>query len=110
MKKGILRSKASLPAWTKATPAPLAVSVEPEFVEVKERPSPLPWRRQLAGWPDEWREVWGRAANALEDTGLDWKAAEKQAFTETLALKRQGTAVAEVAAVATTKTLFREVA
>lgn len=69
--------------------------------------NPLPWREPLARWPDEWRERWGHRANALEDQGLGWKDAEEQAFTETLASKRQGATVAEVAAVETTRTFFK---
>lgn len=92
MGKVLKRSKATLPAWTKATPTPLVVSVEPEFTETKEKPSPLPWRRQLVGWSDEWREQWGVQANALEDQGLNWREAEQQAFIETLKAKREVTA------------------
>jgi hypothetical protein len=36
----------------------------------------------LARWPDEWRERWGRRANALEEAGLPWHEAEAQAFVE----------------------------
>lgn len=70
----------------------------------------LPWREPLARWPDDWRERWGRRANDLEDAGLHWIEAERQAWNETLDLKRQGPTAAKVAAVETTKTLFREVA
>ncbi len=70
----------------------------------------LPWREPLARWPDEWRERWGRRANDLEAAGVDWVEAEKLAWNETLAAKRQGTTVAEVAAVETTRRLWKEVA
>lgn len=72
----------------------------------------LPWRRRLAKWPDEWRERWGVRANQLEDTGLDWVEAERQAWNETMVLKRQGETVAKVAAVETTRTqaLWKETA
>jgi len=43
---------------------------------------PPEYRRVLANWPDEWREEWGRRANALEDNGLTWRDAEAQAFAE----------------------------
>lgn len=43
---------------------------------------PPPCRMALARWPDEWRERWGRRANALEDTGLPWHEAEARAFVE----------------------------
>ncbi len=48
-----------------------------------------PWRRRLARWPDPWRERWGVRANALEDTGLDWRQAEQQAFEELKTQKEQ---------------------
>jgi hypothetical protein len=43
---------------------------------------PPEYRRVLANWPDEWREQWGRRANALEENGLSWRDAETQAFVE----------------------------
>jgi hypothetical protein len=45
-------------------------------------PRPLAYRAVLANWPDEWRERWGRRANALEETGLHWRDAEGQAFVD----------------------------
>jgi hypothetical protein len=36
----------------------------------------------VADWPVEWRERWGRRANALEEQGLSWRDAEAQAFVE----------------------------
>jgi hypothetical protein len=37
----------------------------------------------VADWPIEWRERWGRRANALEEeNGLSWRDAETQAFVE----------------------------
>jgi hypothetical protein len=42
----------------------------------------LPYRMVLADWPDEWRERWGRRANALEESGLSWRDAEGRAFVE----------------------------
>lgn len=44
--------------------------------------SSTPWRSTLAGWSDARREQWGRRANELEAAGLDWRAAEAQAFEE----------------------------
>ena len=41
---------------------------------------PLAYRSVVAGWPLEWRELWGRRANDLEETGLSWRDAETQAF------------------------------
>lgn len=76
-----------------------------------EAPNPdLRWRPKLAKWPLEWRERWGLRANALEEQGLDWIEAERQAMNETMVLKRQAETVAPVAAVETTKRLWREVA
>jgi hypothetical protein len=43
---------------------------------------PLAYRSVVADWPLEWREQWGRRANALEETGLSWRDAEAQAFVE----------------------------
>jgi hypothetical protein len=50
---------------------------------------PPEYRRVLANWPDEWREQWGRRANALEDGGLSWRDAEAQAFVEVLSQLRE---------------------
>lgn len=43
---------------------------------------PLAYRSVVADWPVEWRERWGRRANALEECGLAWRDAETQAFVE----------------------------
>jgi hypothetical protein len=43
---------------------------------------PLAYRGVVAEWPVEWRERWGRRANALEEKGLLWRDAEAQAFVE----------------------------
>jgi hypothetical protein len=43
---------------------------------------PLAYRGVVAEWPIEWRERWGRRANALEEKGLSWRDAEAQAFVE----------------------------
>ena len=43
---------------------------------------PLAYRGVVAEWPVEWRERWGRRANALEEKGLSWRDAEAQAFVE----------------------------
>ena len=59
------------------------------MVDVK----PLPYRRVLADWPDEWRERWGRRANDLEDSGLSWRDAEGRAFVETYSQIRAATNV-----------------
>ena len=53
----------------------------------KSQPDRLPWRARLADWPDAWRERWGHRANQLEDSGLHWIEAEKQAWNETIKLK-----------------------
>jgi hypothetical protein len=52
-----------------------AVSVAPEV-------KPLPYRVVVAGWPEPWRERWGRRANELEEDGLSWRDAEGRAFVE----------------------------
>ena len=51
---------------------------------------PLAYRGVVAGWPDTWRERWGRRANELEETGLSWRDAEAQAFVEVWNIFRQG--------------------
>ncbi len=43
---------------------------------------PLAYRGVVAEWSLDWRELWGRRANALEDQGLSWRDAEAQAFIE----------------------------
>ncbi len=43
---------------------------------------PLAYRSVVAGWPLEWRELWGQRANELEETGLSWRDAETQSFVE----------------------------
>jgi hypothetical protein len=43
---------------------------------------PLAYRGVVAEWPVEWRERWGRRANALEEKGLSWRDAEAQAFID----------------------------
>jgi hypothetical protein len=84
MRRTLSRSKAVLPAWALA-PAPTG---DQEAVATKSRPllevtgEPLPWRRKIARWSDDWRERWGLRANALEDAGLPWRDAERQAFDE----------------------------
>lgn len=45
-------------------------------------PPPPAYRVVVAGWPDHWRERWGRRANELEASGLTWRDAEAQAFVE----------------------------
>jgi hypothetical protein len=62
---------ATPPALTRAERATIDVDVKP-----------LPYRSVLAAWPDEWRERWGRRANALEESGLSWRDAEGRAFLE----------------------------
>jgi hypothetical protein len=49
-----------------------------------------PHRVALARWPIEWRERWGYRANALEDSGMNWRDAEIQAFIEVWNQRRAG--------------------
>jgi hypothetical protein len=51
---------------------------------------PPAYRGVVAGWPEDWRERWGRRANDLEEAGLSWRDAEAQAFVEVWNLVRQG--------------------
>lgn len=53
---------------------------------LSDRPAPVRWRhpRSLGHWPIAWRQAWADRAAELEDHhGLDWRAAERQAFLET---------------------------
>jgi len=52
------------------TPSRSTISHRPEY------------RTVVAARPVEWRERWGRRANALEENGLSWRDAETQAFVE----------------------------
>ncbi len=76
-------------AATAAAPSP---TDRPGHV-AKSRPprrSPPPaYRAVVAGWPDDWRERWGRRANELEEAGLAWRDAESQAFVEVWATVRK---------------------
>lgn len=65
---------------------PRMVEDSTERVEVEERRS---YREDLARWPLRWRERWGRRANALEDQGLSWRAAELRAFAEVRAQQHE---------------------
>jgi hypothetical protein len=51
---------------------------------------PPAYRGVVAGWPEDWRERWGRRANELEEAGLSWRDAEAQAFVEVWNLVRRG--------------------
>jgi hypothetical protein len=51
---------------------------------------PPAYRGVVAGWPEDWRERWGRRANELEEAGLSWRDAESQAFVEVWNLVRKG--------------------
>jgi hypothetical protein len=66
---------------------PARLSTEPSEDPPSPRRSPptfhpLAYRSVVADWPVEWRERWGRRANALEEKGLAWRDAETQAFVE----------------------------
>jgi hypothetical protein len=52
-------------------------------------PHPPAYRGVVAGWPEDWRERWGRRANELEEGGLSWRDAEAQAFVEVWHLVRR---------------------
>lgn len=59
-----------------AHPGPAAAAPPP-----RNAPPPA-YRSVVAGWPEDWRERWGRRANELEEGGLSWRDAESQAFVE----------------------------
>lgn len=76
----LLRSEAAHPAECPTgvldQVAASGTSQAPPFYSWPPRP------KQLARWPLAKRELWGRRANRLEDEGLDWRAAEQQAYIE----------------------------
>lgn len=46
-------------------------------------PGPPPWPprpAELADWPVEWRQRWGRLANEMQDQGIPWPEHERAAF------------------------------
>jgi hypothetical protein len=51
-------------------------------------PPALSWRESLAVASDAIRERWGLRANALEDAGLSWRDAERQAWVEIVEQQR----------------------
>jgi hypothetical protein len=64
-----------------ASKSPLNASVvNIDGVPLTSNLAPSVWRDQLAGWPVEWRERWGRLANALEDEGGSFPRSEFEAF------------------------------
>ena len=67
---------------TPPTPTPVPTRAERATIDGDVDPKPLPYRRVLAAWPDDWRERWGRRANDLEESGLSWRDAEGRAFVE----------------------------
>jgi hypothetical protein len=76
------------PGQVEPAPAP-AADVASRFRRLADKTNapppvfhPLAYRGVVAEWPVEWRERWGRRANALEDNGLSWRDAETQAFVE----------------------------
>ena len=86
------------PLWLKRLAVRLAMPEDadvPEIPAVADGPVPLaapgepvatpawpPRPDELAWWPIPRRQRWGERANALIDAGLDWQAAERQAFDE----------------------------
>jgi hypothetical protein len=81
-----------------ADPSGLPSSIPPTDVTTSSRHDPdvanppvfhpLAYRKVIAEWPLEFREQWGRRANALEENGLSWRDAETQAFVEIWKLVR----------------------
>ena len=74
-----------------AAPSRASASGRPSTTEQSPPPifHPLAYREVVADWPVQWREQWGRRANALEESGLTWRDAETQAFVEVWKLLRQ---------------------
>ena len=73
-----------------SVPATDATEVSRHRPEITSPPvfHPLAYRGVVADWPIEFREQWGRRANALEESGLSWRDAETQAFVEVWKLVR----------------------
>jgi hypothetical protein len=73
--------KESLTETTK-TVSVVFVSTPPSTLPNIEPPKLIPssWRDCIAVWPIEWREKWGRLANALEDEGQVFPRSEFEAF------------------------------
>jgi hypothetical protein len=74
---GATSAQARRVASTVVAPAGHTGRVEPPAVS-----HPPAYRGVVAGWPQGWRERWGRRANELEEAGLSWRDAEAQAFVE----------------------------
>jgi hypothetical protein len=70
-----------LPLWrgrTVATQDWAEPAEVPSFTSITR----LFWRGIVAHWPIESRQEWGDLANMLQDSGLDWKTAERKAFEQ----------------------------
>lgn len=55
----------------------------------------LRWKRravlaELATWTSDWRNRWGRRANALLDAGVPWPEDEIRAFDEIKPIRERG--------------------
>jgi hypothetical protein len=62
-------------------------------------PAPPPWPprpAELATWPVEWRERWGRLANELEVAGTPFPESERRAFVQVKAEIAEAEARGEV--------------
>lgn len=81
-----------LPSWSEG-----AVTSDPATPPTPDPPTPAapreesvtghPERRRIlaivACWPIPWREVWGRRANGLAESGVTWPDDELQAYDRT---------------------------
>jgi hypothetical protein len=72
------------PKWVQdSAPVPAAQLPPPEpVIDPSPEPQP-PWPprpAELARWPVERREQWGRLANQLEDEGVQFPESERRAF------------------------------
>ena len=75
---------ADLPLWYGALVAPAARGSAPTPVEPNAC-SRLFWRSTVSRWPINRRQAWGDRANALEESGMGWKEAERVAFEQVMA-------------------------
>jgi hypothetical protein len=65
-----------------ATAADLIADRGPKPTDPAPKPPWPPRPAELARWPVEWRERWGRLANQLEDQGVPWPDHERRAFDQ----------------------------
>jgi hypothetical protein len=82
-KPRLLALLAGVDDGTGPTGSPVSEPIRPAGpAELGPPPADRGWRRAVELWPVEWRERWGRCANALQDAGAPWDVAEWITFQE----------------------------